>query len=378
MKAHQQIQRLILEQLLLQAAMESEFARLLAARESARPQVASPAVFGDLRGRRVFQLPSPSLAARVSRAIPSWKNWAVRKKRVILLCLIIAALALITLLAYHPTSREPSYDGHPLSFWVASLNGASALSDNYRQATNAIEHIGVAALPFLVKWLSDYNPPQWRRMLASKLDQTRNPLARKLSDVIINRPARQVVDGIPHAFALLGKRAMPAFDALCRLMNQKRYTSVVALWSLSHLGTNALPPLLTVATNVNSRLRFDAIRTIGTMPDLGDAAETAIPALTNFLGETENPGKKYAIGTLGSLKAAPEISIPAILPFLKDTEPLLRMYSATALGRFGPQAATAIPALTNALADPDRNVRVEALRALQQIAPDMFPDAGPQ
>lgn len=42
MKANRQIERLIFEQLLLQAAIESEFAHLLAGREAAKPQLGAP------------------------------------------------------------------------------------------------------------------------------------------------------------------------------------------------------------------------------------------------------------------------------------------------------------------------------------------------
>jgi hypothetical protein len=293
----------------------------------------------------------------------------VRKKRVIL-CLIGAALALIALLAYNPTSGEPSYEGHPLSYWVAILGSSPPRSDE-EKAKNAIDHIGAAALPFLVKWIQ-YNPPRWKRTVAYTLARTPLPLAHKLANRMIGP---RLVIGTHFAFAALGPRAMPAFDDLRHLMNDtnRPNTTTEAARALSCFGTNALPALLAVITNTNHPARVGALSAIAEMSHLPDAAQTAVPVIINCLTDTNPTVQIVAIVTLGRLKASPQVSVPALVSCLKTKYETIRFCSAAALGQFGPQATSAIPALTNALTDADRRVRASAAKALHEIDPVTFP-----
>jgi HEAT repeat protein len=240
-------------------------------------------------------------------------------------------------------------------------------------ATNAIDHIGVTALPFLLKWLQ-YDHPRPARMLVYYLDKTPSALAHKLAALIIDsRQSYQLSTGAYCAFSILGPRAMPAFDDLYRLTRQtnSRFTATWALYSLSRLGTNALPPLLMAATNVQSHVRLEALRTIPTMPNLGDTTEVAVRALTNCLTDETPAVQEAAALALENLAAAPQTSVPALLACLTSTNAILRGRSAQALAAFGPQASNAIPALNNALTDPNLTVRQSAAYALRQI------DTGP-
>lgn len=56
------------------------------------------------------------------------QNLVVKKKRVLLICVIAVALGLI---AYPRLRRssEPSYGGHPLSYWVTQLAAGSHIED---------------------------------------------------------------------------------------------------------------------------------------------------------------------------------------------------------------------------------------------------------
>jgi hypothetical protein len=299
----------------------------------------------------------------------------VRKKRIILICAIVAALALTALLAYNSNFGEPSYAGHRLSYWVARLGRDPVTDENQIPAAEkAIDHIGVAALPFLVKWVQ-YDPAQWRVALASDINQSRFPFARSLSDLIINRRARELARGTVGAFAVLGTRAMPVFGDLCRLMNQTNalQTATVALFDLMHFGTNALPPFLALATNTQSPLRLSALSAIRTLPISGAAAEPAVPVLLQCLAETNNPSaQERAAYALGNLRAAPQVSIPALAPHLNSTDTRLRKTTIIALGQFGPQASSAVPALTNLLSNPDPSTRSYAVDALHRIDPATF------
>jgi hypothetical protein len=286
------------------------------------------------------------------------------------------ALALIAFLAHRLSTREPSYNGHPLSYWVSVLGnsvvGASSNTE-LEQATNAIVHIGVAATPFLVKWIQ-FDPPRWKRTLASGLARTRFAPAKKL--------AHRLTDPIPRfgtdlAFAILGPRAMPAFDDLCRLMNDtnRPNMAILAARALACIGTNALPMLLVAVTNAYHPAHRVALDAISRIPDLGMAAQQVVPVLANCLNPTNTSTDQIlAILILGNLNAAPETSVPVLASCLKSTNSTMRGFSANFLGTFGAQAAAAIPALTNtAMADPDTHVRREASNALNRIDPLTFP-----
>ena len=196
---------------------------------------------------------------------------------------ILVGLAFVALVAYRRNPAEPSYGGHPLSYWVQGMGARDILeAEQYDKTKNAIDHIGVAALPFLVRWLQ-YEPPEWRSRLSGWFSRTDFPLAGQLSDLIIQPRALQLAVGTPSAFQILGKRAAPALDDLCRLMNDTNspYTANQAAETLASLGTNALPALLAVATNAQHPARGEALAAIGAIDDLGDTARLAVPVLTN-------------------------------------------------------------------------------------------------
>jgi hypothetical protein len=181
----------------------------------------------------------------------------VRKKRIILVSIIGAALALTATFHYSSTPKEPSYGGHPLSYWVASMRGnpdtpiLGSTPDEVEKATNAINHIGPAALPFLVKWMQ-YEPAR-RRAVAKWLLTTRFEVAHRLAWSITNNRRWLLAEGSPLAFAVLGERAIPALDDLSRFMNNtnRLHTAFAAIKASEHLGTNAWPVLRVVARNTN-------------------------------------------------------------------------------------------------------------------------------
>jgi hypothetical protein len=309
----------------------------------------------------------------------------MRKKQVLLLCAVCPLVAILVLLAHKPAPSEPSYDGHPLSYWVEMLGEPfrSAGPDpppQYQEATKAIDHIGVSALPFLMKWIQ-YEPPRWRRTLANSLNGNRFPPVRQLSGLFFDPRARQLSVGAYKAFDALRTRAMPAFDDLCRFTNDTNRPSVAfkAAIALGYLGTNALSPLLALVANGNHPARVGALAAIHEIGASDNAAQIlVIPAITNCITDTNRQVRRMAVTFLGDLTAAPQISVPALISALKSTDYYVRRASATSLAQFGPQAASAIPALTNALVDPDSEVRYSATGALHQIDPVTFTNAPSQ
>jgi HEAT repeat protein len=289
-------------------------------------------------------------------------------------------LAIIAFLIFKPTSEGPSYGGHALSYWVAMLGAAPDIrGSDYQKATNAIDHIGVAALPFLVKWVHN-DPPRWKAILGLLLDRISFQSAQRLSArMVMEGKGRQLAEGTYESYRVLGKRALPALDDLCRLMDDADkhdpLTVIQVTMDLSCFGTNALPALLAAATNSDHPAWPQALDAIGMMSDLGDATQPTVMAIiTTCLSDPIR--QESGVFALGNIKAVPQISIPAIAPFLQSTNAHLRGNSAAALGKFGAQARSVIPALTNALADADPYVHACAAEALHNIDPAMFP-SGP-
>jgi hypothetical protein len=308
----------------------------------------------------------------------------MRKKRTLLICAACALLAFLAILAYTSTKAEPSYDGHPLSYWVALLAAPPTYVDQGRsppgpvrdKATNAVNNIGAAAFPFLIKWIQ-FEPP----VLGYWLSRAHIPVPRKINDLIYRPKADRLASGTVFAFEVLGTKATPAFGELCWLINQTNLTQTRcrALSALTFFGPNALPPMLAVATNVHSTIREIAFDYIAAVPNPGGAAELAAPSLIQCLSETNNPNiQHHAAYALGALRAAPQISVPALLACLNSRDAIVRASSPYALGKFGPQASNAIPALTNALRDSNSNVQSCATYALRQIAPATLTNAPAQ
>ena len=296
--------------------------------------------------------------------------------------LFASLLALIALLAFRPSSPEPSYRGHHLSYWVVQLSSSSLRpgfpNPQYERATNAINHIGVAALPFLLTWIQDDTPPRNPSSLARLLYRTRLPVATWLADRVWGpRYPFALADVVPDAFGALGKKAMPAFNELCLLMNGTNngpHIPLRAAGALSCFGTNALFPLLEVATNSQHQADVAALAAIGAMSGLDNAAQiTVASAITNLVAATSNlTAQVIGIRVLGDLKAAPQISVPFLVSTLTSKTMQLRPDSAAALGDFGSEAISAVPALTNALTDSHGPIRFNAAHALHEIEPATF------
>lgn len=250
--------------------------------------------------------------------------------------------------------------------------------DEREKAREAVNQIGVAALPYLLKWIHYEEPATWRTKLGLWAWRTRLPFTTRLANWVMNPTPRQLAAGTYEAFRVLGDRGRPASDELCRALNQTNMpqTSATAAFALAGIGTSSLAPLLTVVSNAQHPARVAAIRAIGSLTNLGDSAQQVVSAITNCLGHSNAMSAQViAIIALGDLRAAPEISIPALSSMLTNGSPRFRVYSISALGKFGPQASNAIPALTNVLADPDHYVRDSASVALHEIDPATFTSA---
>jgi len=110
-----------------------------------------------------------------------------------------------------PGEREPEYNGVPLSKWLERYDGVNI------QATEAIQHIGTNALPYLVRWIQ-YKAPGWRNFLNHL--GTRLPASMQKTRAmhwLLHDKAEDRAFFAVEAFWALGPNANPATDELLRL-----------------------------------------------------------------------------------------------------------------------------------------------------------------
>jgi hypothetical protein len=180
----------------------------------------------------------------------------MRKKRRLLICgagaLVVLLLVIFSLVAYEPGPAQPAYAGRRLSYWVEVLGNWESTELQKVMATEAIDHIGPAAGPFLVKWIQE--KPTKRTERRTNLYE----LAR----------------GAVNAFHILGRRAASARDDLRRVANDSNLTASshqMAVECFDCLQKDPQP-------SRGGLFRSVAILPIG---NFSDQAASASPALTN-------------------------------------------------------------------------------------------------
>src|SRR5262249_24529201 len=151
------------------------------------------------------------------------------------------------LLAVKP--REPSYKGHPLSYWVVLLGKPytppAATDDlgfdpDQETAKEAISNIGPAALPFLSKWIY-YKQPPWRTRFGLRMLRAHTPFAKRLATWAMQPDTEQRAMGSYKAIGILGNKANPAFEQLCRVLNDPHAPqNLGAPFALARFGPDSL------------------------------------------------------------------------------------------------------------------------------------------
>src|ERR1700687_4598345 len=90
----------------------------------------------------------------VNEVQPSKRGW--KKTAIVMMSLLVAVIGGLLYLALPP--REPSYQGKPLSYWLAKCEEVGTISADTkdpkeRECREAIRHIGTNAIPALLRKL---------------------------------------------------------------------------------------------------------------------------------------------------------------------------------------------------------------------------------
>lgn len=283
------------------------------------------------------------------------KHW----KSVVLVISALLITAVVTFMARGQKTvqpPEPSYKGKTLSEWMTPKGPWDQMAFE-----EAIRQIGTNAMPCLLHWIQ-YQEPEWKKALRSWTVNSRD----KSREAYLAHTTQRV-------FEALGPDAKAYIPELTRLMNDTNTpasTSWWAIWGISYMGPEALPPLMNALTNPPGRLRNMAAIVI---PHLGTNALPAIPLLVSCLTNSPEIDTTDCELALGELKLEPALVIPALTDRLTDSRPAVRRWAIESLGMFGPEAKLAIPLLQRTLNDPDQSIRAVTTNALRTIDAAEFP-----
>jgi len=144
--------------------------------------------------------------------------------------------------------------------------------------------------------------------------------------------------------------------------------------ALLALGTNATPAVSVLADWIDPEsvsrkdvlTRLQALKVLG---ELAPLAQDAVPALLRSLDDQEPKIRGSAALTLGQIGQEPATVVPALITCLRDPNPEVRGSTMSALGKFGANAKAAVPALEQALNEVNVNNQHLALSALYKIEP---------
>jgi hypothetical protein len=208
------------------------------------------------------------------------------------------------------------------------------------KAAKALEKHGPAAVPGLVKALSE-----------------RGPVAER-------------------AMAVLGRIGAPAVKALSNALTSKnadaRRLSATALKYIGPDAKDAVPALITALKEGKAKPGPERLQMIDALGAIGPAAKEAVPLLTDALKERDefNSVPLHAAAALGQIGPPAKDAVPALMQALNSKEGktgVLRIHVLEALGRMGPAASAAVPDLIKDVKKSKGAGRVLAVELLSQI-----------
>jgi len=241
------------------------------------------------------------VVACFSRAV-GHRGWAMRKRRVYLVVIGVAAFAFGLLVVFRTErEREPEYQGRPLSYWI-SFEIPVTNPPYLDERVAAIRQMGTNAFPFLLKWLRD-EIPAWKRKFYAVIDPNLKH-ANSFWQLNDHKKIRLMLSS-GYVLRALGPESRTALQGLSEIVNDpSAYASAVeAMTVLASLGKDWLPPLLGVLTNQqrDPMIRWCVAQEIG---QLGKDAALCIPAWQQALSDPDRRMRHFATNAL--LKLDPQ------------------------------------------------------------------------
>lgn len=203
-------------------------------------------------------------------------------------------------------------------------------------------------------------------------------------------PSSEVVLFAVQSLGQIGPPSAPAVPELLSLLeNEKYHTRQVAAKALARIDVNveeAASVMIEDLTLPNEWARYEAAYVLGFM---GQAAQSAIPALKGLLKDQSRNVQQQACRTLRNIgtseakdalkeypescdsganaKISVEQQVTMLIEDLNLPKEFSRVSAVISLGRMGQAAQPAIPALKNLLTDQSHMLQQEACNSLRQI-----------
>ncbi len=125
-------------------------------------------------------------------------------------------------------------------------------------------------------------------------------------------------------------------------LNQN-YKAYDALNNLGVAGSNAVPGLLAIYARNKSSFIQQAIPAL--LGSIGRGAEPAVPLLLGAISHTNQTVRCNAIFALSTIGTQPDKVVPVMIGLLNDPDAAVRVYAVHTLGAYGSDARPAVPAL---------------------------------
>jgi HEAT repeat protein len=272
------------------------------------------------------------------------------------LVLLGILVSLVTGAAYFISSNsEPEYRDVTLSKWISRYQDEVDAEQQRKEAAEAVRHIGLKAVPLLVKWAGATDSP-----LKQKLERW----ADMLDNAGISIDFTDAEDYQQRAlvgFSLLGAQGKAAIPDLQRLLGNTNSVNTAAQ-ILCNLGTDAVPALLTGLTNSDTRIQSVTAYAIGVRNSSITVANSnrspiilPVPLLLALSTNSVPQARELAAQELGNAvtrkTVPPEVGVALLTRLLKDPNRQCQNEAATALAKLGPDARSAIPVMLSVLKD---------------------------
>ena len=237
--------------------------------------------------------------------------------------------------------REPVFEGRTLSNWLDHHVASSAASPPYgspgwKEADDAIRHIGTNGIPTLLQMLRAKDRPPWVRKL---IETARRFGLRRLQ----YRYAVDLHEEAEYAFEMLGSTAASAVPELIRIYEQNLSPSSQSCTALA-------------------------------LGHIGRGAEAALPVLIHDFAHTNADVRFHAVSAVMSIGGNPEVVIPALTRALEDSQVNVRWNALVGLSMFGWRGRSAVPEILKMLNDPGmvgpESITQQVQTALWRIAPE--------
>jgi HEAT repeat protein len=134
--------------------------------------------------------------------------------------------------------------------------------------------------------------------------------------------------------------------------------------AVAAVGAEAVPGL-------SRALKYEDIRPMAAqaLGQIGPDAAEAVPALTQYLAESNTETQREILFALGQIGAASKSAVPEVLKQLENEDEDVRYSAVFALGNIGQEASDAVPELIKNIKSDDEFYRLVSAWALVKISP---------